>query len=290
MVQLGRYGVWSGAFRSRDTTNLEAVGELEALGYGTVWVPGGAGGDVFGAVRRLLDATERLVVATGILNIWMHDPADVANERAKLEAAHPGRFLLGLGVSHGFLVDRDEPGVYRRPLQKMRAYLDALDGAEPAVPRDARVLAALGPKMLELARDRTAGAHPYNVTPEHTASAREVLGDGPVLAPEQGVVLERDPARAREIARESLAIYVGAPNYVNNWMRLGYTQDDVAGGQLSDRLVDGIVAWGSPADVARRLRAHLDAGADHVCVQVLAGWQPGLPRDDLRDLAEVIAS
>jgi probable F420-dependent oxidoreductase len=287
MVELGRFGVWSGAFRGGDRdAAAAAAAELEKLGYGAIWVPGGGGGDVFGAMRTVLDATERVAVASGILNIWAHTPEETARGCDGIERAHPGRFLLGLGVSHQLMVDADEPGRYRRPVEKTRSYLDALDAANPPVPRDTRVLAALGPRMLELARDRTAGAHPYNVSPEHTARAREILGAGPLLAPEQGVILERDPSRARELARESLAIYLRLPNYVNNWMRLGFTEDDVAGDRMSDRLVDAIVAWGSPSDVARRVREHVDAGADHVCVQFLTGSRPGLPRDQWRELAD----
>jgi probable F420-dependent oxidoreductase len=287
-MELGRFGVWSGAFRARSGELRDAASELEQLGYSTLWLPGGAGGDVFGAAETLLDATEHALVATGILNTWMHDPLDAASGFHALDGRHPGRFVLGLGVSHQHLVDRDEPGRYRHPMAHMRAYLDTLDApgdANTPVPAGSRVLAALGPRMLELARDRSAGAHPYNVTPEHTERARATLGSGSLLAPAQGAVLEREPSRARELARHALAIYVDAPNYVRNWFRLGFTEDDVAGGHLSDRLVDALVAWGSPDDVARRLRAHLDAGADHVCVQVLGASFAELPRDQWRELA-----
>jgi probable F420-dependent oxidoreductase len=253
-----------------------------------LWVPGGAGGDVFGDCRALLDATERVPVATGILNLWMHDAADVGTGHAELTRAYPDRFLLGLGVSHSALVDRDEPGRYRKPLDATRTYLDALDTTSSPVPVAERALAALGPRMLELARDRTRGAHPYLANPDHTRFAREVLGPGPLLMPEQPVVLEPDPAAARELAREHFTIYLTLPNYVNNLKRIGFTDDDVSGGG-SDRLVDGIVAWGDAAAITRRVRAHFDAGADHVCIQVVTprAFQQ-LPLEEWRALAPAL--
>jgi len=192
-------------------------------------------------------------------------------------------------VSHSRLVDRDEPGRYTKPIDRTRAYLDALDATSPPVPRDERCLAALGPRMLELARDRTAGAHPYFVPVEHTAFARDALGDGPLLAPEQMVVLERDASAAREIARATMALYLQLPNYTNNLRRFGVTDDDLADGG-SDRLVDAIVAWGDEQAIAQRVQAHLDAGADHVCVQVLAAGGRGreVPSAELRALAPAL--
>ena len=231
------------------------------------------GGDVFGALDNLLGSTSSVVIATGILNIWMHTAADVGAWRAGLADAERDRLLLGIGISHAMLIDA-QPGMsWERPLATTRSYLDAMD--EAGIPIDARCLAALGPKMLELARDRSAGAHPYLVTPEHTAMARETLGDGPLLAVEQGVVLETDPEVARDVARRALAVYATLPNYVNNWKRLGFTDEDVE--PLSDRLVDALVAWGDIDVVAARVQAHRDAGADHVCLQVISA--PGSPVD-----------
>jgi len=252
-------------------------------------VPGGAGGDVFDAVGALLDATSRVTVATGIVNLWMHSPSETAGAHARLTEAHPDRFLLGIGVSHAPLVDAQEPGRYRAPLAAMRDYLDALDRADPAVPVDERALAALGPRMLELARERSLGAHPYLVTPDHTRQARTVLGEGPVLAPEQAVVLDTDPAAAREVARAHLAIYLGLPNYVNNLLRLGFDERDVQDGG-SDRLVDGLVAWGDERAIARRVADHRAAGADHVCVQVLSTDLREPSRSAWRALAAVLVS
>ena len=289
-VDLSGTGVWSGGFRYGDRAEaLDAAAELESLGYSALWAPGGAGGDVLGDCRALLDATERVCVATGILNLWMHDPADVATGHAALTAAHPGRFLLGIGISHAMLVDSQEPGRYRRPMATTREYLDALDAASPAVPAEERALAALGPRMLELARDRTRGAHPYLANPEHTHIARGVLGDGPLLLPEQPVVLETDPARAREVGRADFEIYLQLPNYTNNLKRLGFTDDDFADGG-SDRLIDGVIAWGDEEAIARRVRGHFDAGADHVCIQVATGMRgvQTLPRDQWRALAPVL--
>jgi probable F420-dependent oxidoreductase len=198
-------------------------------------------------------------VASGILSIWLASPEEVAAGVAGLEAAHPGRFLLGLGVSHAPLVER-LGGRCRRPYSRMVDYLDALDRQQPSVRAGRRVLAALGPRMLALAAARAAGAHPYFVTVEHTASARAALGTGPLLAPEQGVVLERDPERARRIARSHVARYLALPNYTDNLRTVGFGDDDLAG-EGSDRLVDAVVAWGDPETVARRVGEHLKAGA-----------------------------
>ena len=223
------------------------------------------GGDVLGALDHLLASTSSVVIATGILNIWMHTAAEVGDWRAGLSDADRDRLLLGIGISHAPLIDA-QPGMsWERPLATTRAYLDAMD--EAGIPVDARCVAALGPKMLELARDRSAGAHPYLVTPEHTARARDTLGAGALLAVEQGVVLETEPDRARDVARQALGIYATLPNYVNNWKRLGFTDEDAD--SLSDRLIDALIAWGDPDTVADRVQAHREAGADHVCVQVI---------------------
>lgn len=259
-------GVWSHELRYGDPAEIaDLAAELEALGFSALWMPD-VGGDVLGAVDHLLASTSSVVIATGILNIWMHTAAEVGEWRAGLSDAGRDRLLLGIGISHAPLIDA-QPGMsWERPLATTSAYLDAMD--EAGIPVDGRCVAALGPKMLELARDRSAGAHPYLVTPEHTAMARDVLGAGALLAVEQGVVLETDRDAAREVARHALAVYATLPNYVNNWKRLGFTDEDAA--SLSDRLVDALVTWGDPETVADRVQAHRDAGADHVCVQVIA--------------------
>jgi probable F420-dependent oxidoreductase len=287
-MELNGIGIWSSELRWGDESEKgDAAAELESLGYTALWIPD-VGGDVFGALRDLLDATTTIVAATGILNLWMHSAADVGQGLAALDADHPGRTLLGIGVSHSPLIDQTHPGAYAKPLRVTRTYLDELDAASPPVPVDRRVLAALGPKMLELSRDRASGAHPYLVTPEHTKAAREVLGDGPMLLPEQHVVLETDPTRARALAREGLTVYLQLPNYVNNWRRLGFTEDDFADGG-SDRLVDHVVVWGDEATIAARVQAHFDAGADHVCVQAYTGTErTDFPRAEWRALAPAL--
>jgi probable F420-dependent oxidoreductase len=282
-MRLDGVGIWSPQlrFHEDDGELREAAAELEQLGYSALWIPGRAGGAVFDAAGVLLRATNEVTVATGILNIWMHDPEEAAAERAQLDDAYEGRFLLGLGVSHAPIVDR-----YEKPLTAMGDYLDSLDAAAPAVPQQERVLAALGPKMLELARDRSAGAHPYLVPVEHTRRAREILGGGPLLAPELGVILEADEQRARSVARGQLERYMAMPNYVNNWRRFGFGDDDLASGG-SDRLVDALIAWGDVESIAERIEEHFDAGADHVCIQVMADGD-GLPRDEWRELSAAL--
>lgn len=263
-------GIWSAAARHGDRTEAaEAAAELEELGYTAVWIPDVGGDDLFDALGNLLSATSRLTAATGILNLWMHQAESAGEEYTRLVTEHGERLLIGIGVSHALLIDNAvEAGAYRKPLTKMREFLDALDAAPASIPQDNRVLAALGPKMLELARDRAGGAHPYLVTPRHTATARAALGPDKLLAPEQGVVLETDPDKARATARAALATYLQLPNYVRNWLRDGFTDEDVAA-PGSDRLVDALVAWGDEATIAARVQEHRDAGADHVCVQVV---------------------
>jgi probable F420-dependent oxidoreductase len=287
MSSLTGSGVWSAALRYGDSAAAaEAAAELEALGYTAAWLPD-VGGDLFPAVENLLGATSSLTVATGILNLWLHEPTDAAAEHARLTAAHGQRFLMGIGVSHGPFIDMAEPGRYTKPLARMREFLDGLDAAPVPVAVDDRVLAALGPKMLDLARARTAGTHPYLVTPEHTAVARQAVGPGKLVAPEQAVVLEMDAGAARAIARSHLAVYLGLPNYSNNWKRFGITDDDLAEGG-SDRLVDALVAWGDEGAIAQRVQAHRDAGADHVCVQVLTDSPMDLPLLQWRELAPAL--
>jgi probable F420-dependent oxidoreductase len=289
-ISLGRVGIWSGELRDLDDRGAAAAAtaELEALGYGALFIPGRAGGDVLTAAESLLAGSASIVVATGILNVWRHTPAEVATRRAQIDARHPGRFLLGLGVSHAPLVDPDGTGLYRRPLAMLRGYLDDLDAATPPAPAATRILAALGPKMLQLARDRSVGAHPYLAPPENTAAARAILGPGPLLAPEQPVLLETDPAVARRQARRYLGRYLDTfPNYVNNLRRFGFGDDDLTGGG-SDRLVDAVVAWGDEAAIGRRVAEHHGAGADHVCLQVLPTGDGVPPLDAWRRLAPAL--
>lgn len=287
-LALGRIGVWSGALEFLPASrSREAAAELEDLGYSAIWIPEVAGRDVFAHHALLLSATTRIVGATGIANIWARDPVTMAGGAKALTEAFPERFLLGLGVSHQHLVEDLRGHRYEKPLSAMRAYLAAMDDApytsqRPATPLR-RVLAALGPRMLELAREQADGAHPYFVTPEHTAFARQVLGER-LLCPEQAVLLETDPARAREVARAHLAVYTGLPNYANNLRRLGFSETDLDGGG-SNRLVDAIVAWGDEDSVIARVRAHLEAGADHVCIQALSAERRGVPFDQWRNLA-----
>ncbi len=286
MTQLTGTGIWSAALRYGDVEVARtAAAELESLGYSAIWLPD-VGGDVWTPLDAVLGATSSTTVATGILNIWMHEPADAAAQFQRLTAEHGPRFLMGLGVSHGPFINATGKGNYSKPLTHMREYLDGLDAAPEPVPSTDRVLAALGPKMLELARTRAAGTHPYLVVPEHTAAARAALGDGPLVAPEQGVVLSTDPTHAREVARQHLSVYVTLPNYAINWFRLGFTEEDTLDGG-SDRLVDALVVWGDEDAILARVQEHRDAGADHVCLQVLG---EDLPMEDWRRLAPVVTS
>jgi probable F420-dependent oxidoreductase len=286
-------GVWTGTLDAVPAArSQELAGELEQLGYGAVWLPEVAGRDPLVHLALLLSATSKLVGATGIANIWGRDAIAMSGGVRGLTEAFPERVLLGLGVSHQPAVEGLRGHKYEKPLAAMRTYLDRLDAApyfasKPTTPVR-KVLAALGPKMLELAATRTDGAHPYFVPPEHTAVARAALGEGPLLCPEQAVLLETDPAKAREIGRAHTAIYTGLPNYTNNLRRLGFGDDDFAGGG-SDRLVDAIVAWGTEDDVVRRVRAHFDAGADHVCIQALGSNAREVPLDAWRQLAPALA-
>lgn len=274
-------GVWSPELRYGDAAVVaDLAAELESLGYSALWVPD-VGGDLFPALDRLLDATSGVTIATGILNVWMHDATDTASWWTGRSDADRARVLLGLGASHAALIG-DE---WKRPLTVVRDYLDALD-ATGAVPPASRCLAALGPRMLSLARDRTAGAHPYLATPEHTARAREILGPGALLAPEQGVVLASDVAAARDVARVNVRGYAALPNYANNWRRLGFTDEDIE--RCSDRLVDALIVCGDVDTIAARIAAHRDAGADHVCVQVVGPPGRPAPIAEWRELAAAL--
>ena len=287
-TRLSGTGIWSTSLRYGDAGEAATLAaELEALGYSALWIPD-IGGDLFGPLGNLLGATTTATIATGILIVWMHTPEEAAAEHARLHAEHGPRFLCGIGISHRPLIDHaNEPGTYRKPLETMAVYLDGLDAAPtPLAPQD-RVIAALGPKMLELARTRTAGTHPYLVTPELTHNARAGIGLDGLVASEQGVVLETAPTRAREIARQHLATYLNLPNYSNNWKRQGFTDSDLADGG-SDRLVDALVVWGDEATIAARVQEHRDAGADHVCIQVLTDNLGAFPADQWRALAPAL--
>lgn len=255
-MDLGRLGIWlwSGSL------GPDIAREAERLGYGAIWVGGSPSGDL-AHVEELLEVTTRIVVATGIVNMWKDDAATVASSFHRVESRHPGRLLLGLGIGH----PEGNPE-YRRPYDKIVDYLDRLDSAE--VPVERRALAALGPKVLRLAGQRTAGAHPYLTTPEHTKAAREALGPGKLLAPEQKVVLSADAGQARAEARQVVERYLALSNYRRNLLRSGWAEGDLDHGG-SDRLIDALVLHGSAGEVSRGIRAHMDAGADHVCVQPL---------------------
>jgi probable F420-dependent oxidoreductase len=286
-MKLTGVGIWSGELRHGDPGEAaEAAAELEGLGYEALWVPEGGGGPLLDPVRTVLSATRRITVATGILNVWLHEPPETAAAFSEFDRAHPGRFLLGLGISHAELFVSSKSNPYRHPVAAMADYLSRLDGAATPVPASRRVLAALGPRMLELARERSAGAHPYLATPEHTRGARAILGAGALLAPEQPVVLEPDRARARELARQHVARYLDLPNFTNNLRRLGFGDGDLAGSG-SDRLVDAVVAQGDTTAIRARVQAQRDAGADHVCVHVLPA-RDGLPRVEWRELAPAL--
>ena len=285
-MDLSGVGVWSSQLRYGSPAEIaESAAELEELGFSALWIPD-VGGPVMDAIAHLLASTKQVVIATGILNLWMHEPSDVAAKHAALTAQHGDRFLLGIGVSHAPLVDSKEPGRYRKPLAATRAFLDDLDAAEKPVPVGDRVLAALGPKMLELAATRARGAHPYLVTPDHTRQAREALGDGPLLLPEQTVLLADDRSAARAIGNDWLRMYLGLPNYANNLLRSGFTDDDLA--TVSDRLFDAIIAWGDEDAILTRVNEHRAAGADHVCIQALTADPAEFPREQWRRLAAAL--
>lgn len=286
---LKRIGIWTGAFEQQPAGKVKAaVAELEQLGYGAVWFSEGFGRESLTQAGLLLSASSHIVVSTGITNIYGRDPVTAAAAQKTLSEAYPERFVLGLGVSHIPLVEQLRGTTYEKPVAKMSSYLDAMDKApygSVAPAKTYRVLAALGPKMLELAARRSDGAHTYNVTPEHTKSARQILGKDPLLCVEQAAVLESDPVKARKIARAFLALYLTLPNYTNNFLRFGFTQEDCKG-EGSDRLIDAIVAWGDVDAIRSRIQAHLAAGADHVCIQVLSADPKSLPMRYWQELAK----
>jgi probable F420-dependent oxidoreductase len=290
-MELGRVGIWTFALDMQPAAKAqEAAAEIESLGFGAIWIPEAMGREAVANAALLLAATRRITIATGIASIWARDPMAAAAAQKTLCEAYGGRFLLGLGVSHAPMVAM-RGHQYEQPVAAMRRYLDAMDSAPflsvPPATTPKRVLAALHPKMLELARNRADGSHTYCVPPEHTAWARQQLGADKILAVEQTAVLVRDPEKAREVGRRFLAVYLGLPNYARNLRRFGFTEDDLAEGG-SDRLVDALVAWGDETAIARRVREQLDAGASHVCVQVLDPDPRALPLAQWRSLAPAL--
>lgn len=289
---IGRVGVWSFALEAQTAADeREAAGEIERLGYGAIWFPEAGGSrEAFSHAAWLLASTDRTTIASGIASMWARDAMSAVNGARMLTDAYPGRFVLGLGVSHSTSA-ASRGAEYRGPYTRMRQYLDEMERAESTAPepevQPRIMLAALGPRMLELAAERTHGAHPYFVPVEHTAFARARLGPEPVLAVEQTVVLESDGARARRIARRFAVDYFALPNYANNLRRMGYTAGDVSG-QGSDRAIDAVIAWGDVDRIASRVREHLQAGADHVCLQVVSEDDEDVCLDELRELADAV--
>ena len=276
-MDIGKIGVWS----SYRPFGIERAGEAaklaEQLGYGAWWV---GGSPHVPDIRPVLEATSTLVAATGILNVWSNDPGETAVAAAALGADFPGRFMLGIGIGHP-----EATSEYRRPLTTMRAFLDGLDASGDPPPVDQRCLAALGPKMLDLAGERTAGTHPYFVSVEHTRFARERLGPGKLVAPEVACVLETDAVRARAVAREYAKLYLGLRNYTQNLLEFGFSEADLSH-EGSDRLIDAVIPHGSAERIAEVVHAHLEAGADHVCLQPLG--EEGIPRESWAALAKVL--
>jgi probable F420-dependent oxidoreductase len=288
MTELGSVGAWCGLLAHETAPAVrEYARRLEAAGYGTIWYGEALGREAFGFGGLLLSATESVRVASGIANIWVRDAVAMHNGAATLAEAYDGRFVLGIGVSHRPLVDK-RGHAYARPLAAMREYLEAYESARYGSPeppeRVPLLLSALGPKMLDLAGRKADGAHPYFVPIEHTTIARDTLGEGPVLAPEQAVVVSDDPDVARTAARRHMQTYLGLPNYRNNLLRLGYDEATLDGNP--DSLVDDLVAWGSPAAIATRIQDHFDRGADHVAVQVLPREPGEFPIEDHELLAK----
>ncbi|MCP4004397.1 MAG: TIGR03620 family F420-dependent LLM class oxidoreductase [bacterium] len=288
-MELGRLGVWFFTDGMPAAQAAEFARKIEAQGYSALWLPEAIGRHPFAHAGFLLANTERLIVATGIANLYARDPGAMVAAQRTLAEQSEGRFLLGIGVSHQPMVESVRGHSYGKPLSTMRAYLEAMEKAIYAGPAPAEepptVIAALGPKMLALAAQKTQGAHPYFTTPEHTAQAREIMGSDAWLCVEQKVLLETDPEKARNLARKNAAIYIGLPNYRNNWKRLGFEESDFDSGG-SDRFIDAVVAWGSEKQISARVQAHFDAGASHVCVQPI--HPQGLPLPDDRVL-EILA-
>jgi probable F420-dependent oxidoreductase len=276
-MDLGTIGVWTRYRDLGEENAVEAAGLVEELGYGAFWL---GGSPRLPSVRPLLEATETLVVATGIVNVWAYDPAQLAAEYTMLAQDFPDRLLVGIGIGHP-----EATSDYSRPLSAMRTFLDDLDRADTPLPRDRRCLAALAPKMLTLSAERSLGAIPYFVPIAHTKAARAQLGADPLLAPEVAFVLEGDADRARDKARAYARNYLGLSNYANNLLRHGFSDEDIADGG-SDRLIDAVIPHGSAEEIATTVRAHLDAGANHVTLQAVG--EPGIPRQGWTALAEAM--
>ena len=291
-MKLGRFGIWTFLDMLPASESQAAVREIERLGFGAVWIPEAIGREAFAHAGLLLAGSQSIVVATGIANIYARDPMAMAGAQKTLAEAYPDRFLLGIGVSHQPMVQGVRGHDWTKPYSYMRAYLDAMDGAlfmaaaPPAPPE--RVIGALHPRMLKLSAERAAGAHPYFVTPAHTKRAREILGPDKWLAPEQAVLFETDPVKARAIARNHTQTYTRLPNYQRNLLTLGFTADDFVQDGGSDRVVDGIVAWGTREQIVARLHEHVAAGADHVCIQVLDENPFAPPVAQWQSLAEAL--
>jgi probable F420-dependent oxidoreductase len=271
-MDVKKLGVWAAIDELPAAGAAAFARRIETWGYGALWTPEATGREVFSASAWLLANTSKLIVASGIANIYARDPVSAAAAQKGLNEQSGGRFLLGLGVSHIPLVEGLRQHTYGKPVPTMRAYLQAMAQAPyRAVPPSAppkTILAALGPKMLELSVQQADGAHPYNVSPEHTQKARALLGPGKLLCVEQAAILQTDRTQARASARKFLAVYLGLPNYVDNWRRLGFSDSDFAGGG-SDRLIDAVIAWGDEKAIRARIEQHWRAGADHVCVQAI---------------------
>jgi probable F420-dependent oxidoreductase len=276
-MELGKIGVWTGYRPFGRERAGEAAKLIEQLGFGTWWLGSSPHAP---DVRPILEATSTLVAATGILNVWINDPAETAAESTVVREEFPERFMLGIGIGHP-----EATSDYRRPLTSMRKFLDGLDAAPAPPPADGRCLAALRAKMIDLARERTAGVHSYFVPVEHTRAARERLGPDKLLAPEVACVIDNEPTRSRAVARDYAKLYLGLRNYTQNLLDLGFNEDDIADGG-SDRLIDAVIPQGSPEQIAEVVHAHLDAGADHVCLQPLG--EQGIPRESWTALAKVL--
>lgn len=288
MSALGRVGIRSHQIGGGDLGEArDALAELEELGFGALWI---SAADMLERGPELAAAGERTTIASSVASIWVYEPQELADGYARLEDAAPGRFLLGIGASHGPIVERMAPEkTYNRPVASMLAWLDGLDAAPRPVAPEQRIIAAIWPRMLGVSRDRSAGTHPYLVPPSHSRAAREILGEGPLLAPAHVAVLETDAGRARELARRHVnAPYSTLPNYVDNWLKHGFEPADLENG-CSDRLIDALVAWGDAETVADKLTAHLDAGADHVAVHVVTEDTSQFPREQWRALAQALA-
>jgi probable F420-dependent oxidoreductase len=276
-MNLTKFGIWTSTRSLGDEHVAEAAQLAESLGFGALWL---GGSPQLPVTRPMLAATERIVIATGVVNVWNYEPAQLATEFAELDAEFPGRLLLGIGIGH-----REATTEYAKPLTTTRTFLDGVAAAPTPVPKERMCLAALGPKMLDLAGERTLGTHPYFVPPAHTRFARERLGEGKLVAPELACVLDTDPERARATARQYAKLYLGLTNYTSNLLRFGFTEADIADGG-SDRLIDTIVPQGDAARIAAAIQAHLDAGADHVCPQTVG--VRGVPEQEWTALARAL--